>query len=109
MRVMIISTRKPSSVHRDYYNIRFLDLDCDDDGIYLKPGSYWTFGTPTPVDQLPQGDEEPNPEEKHSAVLAPPSQNFLQLLRLAEWRHSQIFMILCQVLLQLGNSLVLRS
>ena len=33
MRVLIISMQKPSSVYPDYYNIRFLDLDRDDDSI----------------------------------------------------------------------------
>ena len=78
---MVISTQKPTSVHCDYYNIQFLDLDHDDDGVFLEPGSYWTFGIPTPIDQLPQGGEEPNPEdepnleEEQSTVLAPPSRD----------------------------------
>ena len=50
-------------------------MDREDDGVYLEPGSYWTFGLPTPVDQLPHRGKEPDPEEDHSAVLAPPSHN----------------------------------
>ena len=71
MRVQIISTQKLSSFHRDYFNTRFLDKDRDDEGVYLEPGSYWTFGSPVPVDQLPH-DDEPNPEENRFPP-APPS------------------------------------
>ena len=44
MRVKIISSYKQTSKHRDYFNIRFVDIDREDDGIFLYPGSYWTFG-----------------------------------------------------------------
>ena len=43
--------------------------------MYLEPGSYWTFGNPTPADQLPSAIEEPNPEVNRSVVLAPPSRD----------------------------------
>ena len=75
MKVQIIYTQKPTSVHLDYYNIKFIEIDRDDDGVYLEPGSYWTFGSPTPVDQLPPAVEEPNTEVNRSPVLAPPSRD----------------------------------
>ena len=46
VRVRIIGSQKPTSVHRDYFNIRFLDLDREDEGIYLYIGSCWTIGEP---------------------------------------------------------------
>ena len=45
-RIQIIGTQKPTSIHKDYFNIKFLDFDREDDGVYLYPGSYWTFGLP---------------------------------------------------------------
>ena len=75
MKVQIISTQKPSSVHRDYYNIKFIEIVRDDDGVYLEPGSYWTFGSPTPLNQLPQHEEQPNTEVNRSPALAPPSRD----------------------------------
>ena len=46
VRVKIIGSQKPTSVHKDYFNIRFIDLDRDDEGIYLYTGSCWTIGEP---------------------------------------------------------------
>ena len=75
MKVQIISTQKPTSAHRDYYNIKFIEISRDDDGVYLEPGSYWTFGSPTPLNQLPPHEEEPNTEVNRSLALAPPSRD----------------------------------
>ena len=75
MKVQIISTQKPSSVHCDYYNIKFIEVVRDDDGVYLEPGSYWTFGSPTPLNQLPTHEEEPITEVNRSLALAPPSRD----------------------------------
>ena len=43
--------------------------------MYLEPGSYWTFGSPTPLNQLPPHEEEPNTEVNRSLALAPPSRD----------------------------------
>ena len=46
IRIQIIGTQKPNSFHKDYFNIKFLDIDREDDGVYLLQGSYWNFGLP---------------------------------------------------------------
>ena len=116
MRVQIISMQKPSSVHCDYYNVRFLDLDREDDGIYLEPGSYWTFGSPVPLDQLPQGEFDTErlkriPLLKRIALLP-----WLFLLVTSHWflpqtnqRHNLSSMILYRVSVLSGNPLTLRQ
>ena len=37
IKVRIIGKQKPSSVHKDYLNITFLDLDREDDRIFQYP------------------------------------------------------------------------
>ena len=56
--VRIIGTNKKTSKHRNYFNIEFLDLDCENDGIYLCEGDSWTFGRPVIKD--PAHDNLPN-------------------------------------------------
>ena len=41
-----------------YYNIKFINVEREDDGVNLEPGSYWTFGDPTPSDQLSQDESD---------------------------------------------------
>ena len=75
IRIQIIGTQKPTSVHKDYFNIKFLDLDREDEGLYLYPGSYWTFGQPILRDQNPEAiaTHNPDPEVSRSDCLAPRS------------------------------------
>ena len=51
-RVRIISR----SNFRYYYNIRFIDYDRPDDGIYFRPGEVWSHDQPVPHHQEPQED-----------------------------------------------------
>ena len=44
--VRIIGTNKKTSKHCNYFNIEFVDLDRENDGIYLCEGDSWTFGRP---------------------------------------------------------------
>ena len=86
--------QKLTSVHKDYFNIRFLDIDREDDGVYLYPGSYWTFSLPVLWDQDPEvinpylspqaqaiPDEDVGPDPELSRVDNPalPSRDITQL------------------------------
>ena len=76
MRVQIIGTQKPSSVHKHYFNVKFLDVLCEDDGVYLHPGSYWTFGLPAPKDQDPAvPGTDPCLEVQAASLEVSPSQD----------------------------------
>ena len=78
MQVMVIGTQKPSSVHKDYFNIKFLDIDRDDDGVFLYPGSYWTFGLPVDKDQA-LDEAGPDPEGVRQALVVPPSRDISEI------------------------------
>ena len=83
MRIQVISTQKPTYVYRDYFNIRFLDIERKNDGVYLHPGSYWTFRLPVSRNQLPEvvdpsdieAGEAAEMEENCSIAAAPPSRD----------------------------------
>ena len=80
--------------NKDYFNIKFLDIDREDEGEYLYPGSYWTFGHPVLRNQdpeavnlhispqaqaIPNEDVSPDPEMSRVDNSAPPSRDITQL------------------------------
>ena len=49
------------SNYRYYYNVRYLDIERPDGGVYLRPGEFWSYDYPLPVHQ-PE-IQEPVPDQ----------------------------------------------
>ena len=71
LKVKIISkpTIRGREENRHYYNIRYLDTDRADDGLYLKPDKFWSFQLPQPI---PGSSEESKEEQRQQAGPADP-------------------------------------
>ena len=56
VRVQVIS----KSNYRNYFNIKFLDIDRPDCGIYFRKNDFWSFSQPVMIQQLVPVDDQPH-------------------------------------------------
>ena len=99
MRAKIIS----KSNFRYYYNIRFVDLDRPDAGIYLKPGEFWSRSQP--VRRSPQEDvgDDGDPGDNVEA-LAEEAEGPLPVEHEREGREQPSLRQISPVMSQFGSS-----
>ena len=68
--VKVLGGCKALSKNNQYFNIRYLDIDREDDGLYLLEGEAWTFGRPV----LKNQGEDANVSDSSDEDFGPDNQ-----------------------------------